>query len=457
VIVLDSAPPVITLTQPDPGGVANYAVISGQLDEPATVTVAGQSATVFADNSFAHALTGLADGLHTIQIVATDGFGQTATTSVTFTLDTQPPAIPDAAQISVGTPTGGQVSVSAASGSATTGDTVTLLNGRTGLIVQGTVQGDGSYSIQITAEAGDDLVITITDPAGNTTASRILTVAGTAPALDVSITTPSADSTVDDDTTGVTGTFQGPANVGIEVNGYTANRVGNTFCVGDIPLQDGSNTLTVTARTPDGTSSSQQVLVNSTGPGSLQLEVDQVTGIAPLTVTFSLMDNTGLNLNVIDYDVDGDGNTDYSTGDPTATITHTYTTPGCYRATVTAQDTGTGGSATSSRIISVQDTQGVMSGPLAVYYGMLEAMRTRDSSAISTIFTEGSQDKYQSLFSTLYSDLPAVADSLGTVKGIKVSNDTAEITVIRVKNGIPYAYYVSLVRNEYGYWKIDGM
>jgi len=457
VIVRDSAPPLITLTQPDTSGVANYAVIAGHLDEPAIVTVAGENATVFTDNSFAHALAGLVDGQHTVQIIATDSFGHTATTSMSFTLDTQPPAIPDTSKITVGTPTSGQVLVSAASGSATAGDTITLLNSRTGLIVQGTVEGDGSYSIQIDAETGDELVITITDTAGNTTASRILTIAGTPPALGVSITTPSAGSTVDDDTTGVTGTFQGSANVGIEVNGYTANKVGDAFCVGDIPLQAGSNILTVTARTPDGTSSSQQVTVNSTGSGPLQLEVDRTSGTAPLTVTFSLTDNTGLNLNIVDYDVDGDGATDYSSADPNATVTHTYTTPGCYTAMVTAQDTGVPGSVSSSRIIAIQNVQETMVGPLAVYYRLLDDMRTQNEAAIASAFTEGSQSKYQSLFTTLYADLPVVADSLGTVTGVEISNDFAEITVMRVKNSQPYLYYVYLVRNEYGYWEIDSM
>jgi len=456
-VVLDNAPPVITLTQPAPGAQVNYAVIAGHLDEPATVTVAGESATVFPDNSFAHALAGLADGPHTVQIVATDSFGQSSNASVTFTLDSQPPATPDTGQITVGTPSGGQVTVSSPAGTATAGDTVTLLNSRTGTIVQATVQGDGSYSAQIAAAAGDDLVITITDPAGNTTASRVLTVAGTPATLGVNITTPADGATVDADSTGLTGTFQGPANVGIEVNGYTATKDGTDFCVGDIPLQTGNNTVTVTARTPDGASSSQQVTVSSTGPSPLQLEVDRVSGIAPLTVTYSLTDNTGLNLDVIDYDVDGDGNSDYSTNNAATTITHTYTTPGCYTATVNAQDPGSGGSATSSRTIAVQDVQHEMGAPLAVYYGMLEAMRNQDASAVARIFTEGSQNKYQSIFTTLYSDLPAVADSLGSVSSIEISNDIAEITVIRVKNGVPYAYSVFLVRDIYGVWKVDSM
>lgn len=189
-VLLDNAPPVITLTQPAPDAQVNYAVIAGQRDEPATVTVAGETATLFPDNSFAHSLAGLADGPHTVQIVATDGFGQSSNTSVTFTLDSQPPANPDTGQITVGAPSGGLVTVISTAGTATAGDTVTLLNSWTGTIVQATVQGDGSYSAQVAATADDDLVITIADPAGNTTASRILAVAGEPATLGVSITTP---------------------------------------------------------------------------------------------------------------------------------------------------------------------------------------------------------------------------------------------------------------------------
>jgi hypothetical protein len=65
-------------------------VFSGTLDEPARVTVNGQSATVMSDGGAApytfEALVDLAEGSNTVTIEATDGSGNTATKrySVTY-------------------------------------------------------------------------------------------------------------------------------------------------------------------------------------------------------------------------------------------------------------------------------------------------------------------------------------------------------------------------------------
>ncbi len=76
--------------------------ITGTVDEPqATVTVNGTSATVTA-GAFSADVT-LTEGSNTITASSTDPAGNTASTSVTVTLDTVPPVI----QITF--PTGGQI------------------------------------------------------------------------------------------------------------------------------------------------------------------------------------------------------------------------------------------------------------------------------------------------------------------------------------------------------------
>ncbi len=143
----DAVPPVITLTTPTEGALVNYATFIGQLDETATLTVNGETATVNPDNSFTHVPGGLPQGVNDIELIATDLAGNSSTLNVSFTLDSQPPMIPDTGQITVGSPSGGQVTVSAPAGNATAGDTVTLTNTRTGESVQTTVNGDGSYAV----------------------------------------------------------------------------------------------------------------------------------------------------------------------------------------------------------------------------------------------------------------------------------------------------------------------
>ena len=75
--------------------------------------------------------TGLSDGAHTIVASQTDGFGNTGTASLSFTLDTTAPAV---AITSLGGPTN-QASADhyRHGGSADAGATVTLLDGTSAL------------------------------------------------------------------------------------------------------------------------------------------------------------------------------------------------------------------------------------------------------------------------------------------------------------------------------------
>ncbi|MGB5177995.1 MAG: hypothetical protein WBP44_04610, partial [Gammaproteobacteria bacterium] len=370
--------------------------------------------------------------------------------------DSLPPAIPDTGQITVGTPGGGQVTVSAPADSATAGDTVTLTNTRTGVSVQTNVNGDGSYTTPIGAQPGDDIVILITDPVGNTTASRILKVAGTAPALDLVVSTPLDGSSVNESHVGVTGTYQGAANVGITVNGSTAQTIGSTFCAGTVSLEAGSNQLDVVATAPDGTNTTQSLTVTSAGSSLIELEVDRDTGFASHTVTFSLTDNTGATLTSVEYDIDSDGTPEYTTADPAATFQHTYTEPGCYTATVTAMD-DVAESYTGTRMIVVAEATELVSGVQAVYYGLLDNLRKGDVPAATSAFTVTSQDHYESLFTAMQPTLGEIADTLGAVTRTQVSGNLAEIIVTRKKNGVPFVYTVNLIRSESGIWRIEDM
>ena len=455
-VASDAVPPVIMLTTPMEGTLVNYATFTGQLNETASLTINGEAITVNTDNSFAHVLGGLTQGVNDIELIATDLAGNSGTLNVSFTLDSQPPAIPDTAQITVGTPSGGQVTVSAPTGNATAGDTVTLTNTRTGESEQTTVNGDGGYATPIGAQAGDELVILIKDPVGNTTASRILHVAGTAAALGLTVIAPPDGSTVNESHVGVSGTFQGPANVGITVNGTAAQKIGNTYCTGDVSLETGSNQLDVVATAQDGASITQTLTVNSSGGSLVEIKADAEAGYAPHTVTFSLSDNTGTTLATIEYDVDGDGVTDYTTTDPAATFQHTYTSPGCYTATVMVTDT-TSAIYSSAWTIAVTQADRQMAMLRSVYYQLLDDLRSGDIPAAVRAFTVTSQERFESLFTAMQPTLSTIADSLGTVTRTQIGGDIGEIIVKREKSGVPYVYTVNFIRSESGLWRIEDM
>jgi PKD repeat protein len=322
--------------------------------------------------------------------------------------------------------------------------------------VQATVNGDGSYAISIGAQAGDDIVILIKDPVGNTTASRILQVAGTAPALGLTVVSPTDGSTVNESYVGVSGTFQGPANVGITFNGNSAHIIDSTFCAGNVSLETGSNQLDVVATTVDGASITQTLTVNNTGSSLVELEADAEAGYAPHTATFSLSDNTDVTVVRIEYDVDGDGVMDYTTSDPHATFQHTYISPGCYTATVTVTDSMSG-IYISSRTIAVTQSDRQITRLHSVYYQLLDDLRRGDIPSAVQAFTVTSQERFESLFTAMQPTLASLADSLGTVTRTQIGSDIGEIIVKREKNGMPYVYTVNFIRSESGLWRIEDM
>jgi parallel beta-helix repeat protein len=452
----DVVSPHITLTTPVEDEWVGYATFIGQLDEAAMLTINGEAVTVNPDNSFVHVLAGLPQGLNVVELIATDMAGNRSSLHVSFTLDNQPPGIPDIGQITIGNPHGGQVTVTAPAGNVTAGDTVILINTRTGETLQATANGDGSYALPLGAQAGDDIVILIKDPVGNTTASRILQVAGTVPALGLIVVSPPDGSTVNESHVGVSGTFQGTANVGITVNGNWAQIIDSTFCAGNVSLVTGNNQLDVVATTADGESITQTLTVNNTGSSLVELAADAEAGYAPHTATFSLSDNTGVSLATIEYDVDGDGMVDYTTSDPRATFQHTYILPGCYTATVTVTDSMSG-IYTSSRTIAVTRADRQIARLRSVYYQLLDDLRRGDIPSAVQAFTVTSQERFDSLFTEMQPTLATLADSLGTITRTQIGGDIGEIIVRREKNGMPYVYSVNFIRSESGLWRIEDM
>jgi RHS repeat-associated protein len=104
----DNTPPTITLTSPSAGIVTNHNVtVAGQVTDDSSGVASLQAkidqgsfsnVTFDANGNFSFmtglALDGSADGLHTVQMVATDKAGNvSAPVSTTFTLDTIPPAV----------------------------------------------------------------------------------------------------------------------------------------------------------------------------------------------------------------------------------------------------------------------------------------------------------------------------------------------------------------------------
>ena len=333
---------------------------------------------------------------------------------------------------------------------------MTLTNSRTGQSVQTTVSGDGSYSAQIGAQAGDEILVMVSDIAGNESASRVLQVAGAPPALGLTVTSPTEGATFDENRVALLGSYQGPANVGVSVNGTPAALIGNVLCA-DVPLDVGVNTLNVVAALPDGSSTSQSLTVTSTGSGPITLAADSTRGLAPLLVNFSLSGIDGLALTAIDYDFDGNGTVDYSTNDPEEAVAHTYPTPGCYLASVSAHDTVSGDTMTGRRLIAVEELPGLDGKLRAIFQGMLNRIRLGDIAGAVTAIVPERAGHFSTFFTNFGPDLSSFVDGIGQLTGGAFGTDIARYAVVREVNGKPMVFMLYFVKGDDGIWRIEEM
>lgn len=305
--------------------------------------------------------------------------------------------------------------------------------------------------------AENELAVELRGNPGGTLTVEITT---SGPPISIEITSPGGGTTVSTTSVLVSGAFEGPANTGVTVSGVVASIFNNQFFA-TVPLLPGDNTLTGTATTPDGTTVSDAVTVSTTATGAelepLEVLADPENGIAPLTVQFKVVNNTGDLLQRFEVDFDGDGSVDITTTDPTALAAeHTYETPGAFQAQSIVTD-GAGAVHTITHLIVVNSFESIDAMLRAIYTGMLDSLRVGDIEGGLNFITDSTRAKYQAIFTAIGSDLATVVDQLGTIERASISSDFAEYTVVREKNGERFAYFIYFLRGDDGVWRIESM
>lgn len=167
--------PTIQLRYSDVGSGVEAAslvvMVDGQNVTPTCAPVEGGSDCVFSGQ------LSLADGVHSLDAQVADRAGNEAEASVSFTVDTIPPAPPDPSDVEISlAEEGGSWEVAGGPGSVEGGSTVLVRNTRTGEVVSVIANPDGSFSARISADPGDVLEITVQDAAGNVSGPVRVTV-----------------------------------------------------------------------------------------------------------------------------------------------------------------------------------------------------------------------------------------------------------------------------------------
>jgi hypothetical protein len=276
VTVHDVTPPSVTISSPVDGSLFNTGpiTVSGTVDDDtATVLVNGIESAV-ADGSFTAVEVVLQEGANVISATATDPAGNTATASISVTLDTTP------ASVAITSPVDGSfLNISPVTVSGTVDDVTAtvLVNG-----IEATVT-DGSFTaVEVVLQEGANVIsATATDPAGNSATANISVTHDTTPAS-VTISSPTDGRLFNTSPITVSGTIDDVLST-VEVNGtQAAVNTDGTFSAAGIALQEGDNTITALSTDPAGNTETASIEVSlDTEPPNLEI----VSPTAGSTVT----------------------------------------------------------------------------------------------------------------------------------------------------------------------------
>jgi chitodextrinase len=290
------------------------------------------------------------------------------------------------------------------------------------------------------------------DAAGNLSAYSNV-VSAMANAVFLTVTSPAAGAVIASDTVTVSGTFSGPSNTGIAVNGVVAVIIGDTFVASSVPLQAGANTLTVTLTTPNNQTATQTLSLSSTGPALIEVLASPTHGVAPLPVTFTINNRTGNAIQSVQANYSGAGS--FASVDP-RTLSNSYTASGIYQATFIITDS-TGATYQQTVPISVQDTAQIDQMLQTAWWGFTTALAAGDTTQALQYFNTQAQQKFQSVFQTLATDLPQIVGSFSPPQLVSVTDQMGEYAINRTINGVEQIFFIYFIRDVDGVWRIDDM
>ena len=260
-VTIDTTPPLVTITAPEPGTLTAAAAVTvtGTVVDasPITgVTVNGAPAAL-SGSSFTAELS-LAIGEQAITAEATDAAGNTGSDATSVTRGV-PPAI------AITTPLGGfetsEASIAVAGAVTGTPPLTVAVNG-----IAATVAGESFSATVPLAEGSNMLTASVTAPLGTATD----TVSGTRvggnpmPALAISIAAPPDQAFVSSPVIPVAGVVSDP-EAEVSVNGTSAVVTGTQYLAPAVRLDEGVNTLVATA-VRDGETATAQVTVTYNEP-----------------------------------------------------------------------------------------------------------------------------------------------------------------------------------------------
>ncbi len=279
------------------------------------------------------------------------------------------------------------------------------------------------------------------------------TIMDITPSISIAVGSPSDSATISGSYVDVKGAvINNTGNeTGVTVNSVVATVYGTQFIAEDVPLTEGSNTITVTATDTAGNTATSSITVNAVTTGdSIKLSSNINSGILPLEVTLKIDGSfsiTQSNLNIIgpvQPEVLSSSPDEYSVK---------FVAEGIYY--VTASSTDTLGYVYQDTIMVTVFNKTQLDALLKVKWeGMKGALTIQDVEGAVGYFETNSQAVYRNQFTDLSPILNIIANEMGQIQLLSITNNWAHYEIVVIRNDITYSFYLLFVKDGNGFWKI---
>jgi hypothetical protein len=229
------------------------------------------------------------------------------------------------------------------------------------------------------------------------------------------------------------------------------------FVANHVPLEQGENTITVTAVDMDGNTETDSINVYVEEIANyVRITADPESGISPFETTLRIEASFGFNASSLSHT--GPGAVEILSNPVPGEYLVRMTTPGLYVFTAQVQDAESNVH-TDAVTILVMDLATIDGKLRAKWSAMKTALIAVDNQKALAHFHSGTKSDYADIFSALGTQLPGIASAMREIEPIYFESKVAKYRIKREETvqGQTYdvTYYIYFVKDSNGLWQIQ--
>ncbi|MBI5676506.1 MAG: hypothetical protein HZC48_11915 [Nitrospirae bacterium] len=277
-------------------------------------------------------------------------------------------------------------------------------------------------------------------------------ITGVDPSLTVGVSSPSNGATINKPSITVTGVIINSTGneTGVVVNGIPATVYGTRFTANNMPLTEGSNTITVNAIDTAGSPASTYITVNAVTTGNhIKLSSNIDSGIAPLEVTLKI--DASFSINNSSINITGPSQAEFLPSSPDEDKVR-LKAEGIYTLTASATDINNN-TYTDTIAITVLNKDQLNIMLKGKWEGMKGALMIGDTETALTYINTEKRETHRNKFEALAGTMPAILDTFVEFNFVKFYKNTVGYEIVANENGVKYSYPITFIIDTDGIWR----